>query len=527
MPFLSKVSSHLARHSVAYGLITISAVIQLLIVSQPLEFLLATVLPDDAFYYFEIARNITQGLGSTFDGTNLTNGYHPLWLLTLIPIFTHFSSGGPLDIEPVRAALHLAVFFNVITACVLYRILGYFTKDRVLAAFGLFAYLFNPFVLFETVNGLETALSLLLVSVFFLVTLRLQEKDTTRTYVLLGLIGGAMILARLDTAFYAAAVLCWVLFRKGFKYGFPRAVGSGLIICAVVVPLFVVNYMTFGMVLTSASQTGTLVSHTLNAQDNGTSLFEVTKATVYHFYNGVDQLLLTRTGAPWLFLILFGVWCASLIRSGKIPRRLSDIQAIHALGLGFVLLFLANVVVRWGGRPWYFMSFEFFVSIMAVLAVASLSLSGRYKQITVLLLAVLMTFFFYVSWSKEIRNQHVNQVEMYSMASWMNEQPPEDARVGVFNAGIIGYFSTREVINLDGLVNNAVFHAMEERRVWEYIANERIAYIADFPLSLTYRYKSFFGVEDIFMYLQPRHTILLTPTNRNPEGIVLYEVVVP
>jgi hypothetical protein len=34
---------------------------------------------DDAWYYLTIGRNLVDGRGSTFDGTNLTNGYHPLW----------------------------------------------------------------------------------------------------------------------------------------------------------------------------------------------------------------------------------------------------------------------------------------------------------------------------------------------------------------------------------------------------------------------------------------------------------------
>src|SRR3954471_4321452 len=36
---------------------------------------------DDAWYYLTIGRNLAAGQGSTFDGVNLTNGYHPLWQL--------------------------------------------------------------------------------------------------------------------------------------------------------------------------------------------------------------------------------------------------------------------------------------------------------------------------------------------------------------------------------------------------------------------------------------------------------------
>ena len=42
---------------------------------------------DDAFYYFGIARNVAHGHGSTFDGIDLTNGYHPLWMLMASPVY--------------------------------------------------------------------------------------------------------------------------------------------------------------------------------------------------------------------------------------------------------------------------------------------------------------------------------------------------------------------------------------------------------------------------------------------------------
>ena len=45
---------------------------------------------DDAYYYFRVAQNISLGRGSTWDGINRTNGYHPLWLLMLIPLYFVF-----------------------------------------------------------------------------------------------------------------------------------------------------------------------------------------------------------------------------------------------------------------------------------------------------------------------------------------------------------------------------------------------------------------------------------------------------
>lgn len=41
---------------------------------------------NDAFYYFEIAKNIVEDSYSSFDGLIETNGYHPLWLAILVGI---------------------------------------------------------------------------------------------------------------------------------------------------------------------------------------------------------------------------------------------------------------------------------------------------------------------------------------------------------------------------------------------------------------------------------------------------------
>lgn len=35
---------------------------------------------EDGYYYLKVAQHMAHGLGSTFDGLDLTNGYHPLWL---------------------------------------------------------------------------------------------------------------------------------------------------------------------------------------------------------------------------------------------------------------------------------------------------------------------------------------------------------------------------------------------------------------------------------------------------------------
>ena len=57
---------------------------------QPIEKLLSAFLVDDAFYYFKPALNLAGGLGPTFDGEHLTNGYHPLWMGIVAVVYYFF-----------------------------------------------------------------------------------------------------------------------------------------------------------------------------------------------------------------------------------------------------------------------------------------------------------------------------------------------------------------------------------------------------------------------------------------------------
>ena len=76
---------------------------------------------DDAYYYYKIAQNISEGHGSTFDGINLTNGYHPLWMLICIPIFS-LARFDP--ILPLRVLILVTGIFHVATTLILYRLVS-------------------------------------------------------------------------------------------------------------------------------------------------------------------------------------------------------------------------------------------------------------------------------------------------------------------------------------------------------------------------------------------------------------------
>src|SRR3970040_2036794 len=76
---------------------------------------------DDAYYYFKVAQNISEGHGSTFDGINRTNGYHPLWMLVCVPVFAFARFDLVL---PLRILLVVMSALSAATAILFYRLIG-------------------------------------------------------------------------------------------------------------------------------------------------------------------------------------------------------------------------------------------------------------------------------------------------------------------------------------------------------------------------------------------------------------------
>ena len=70
---------------------------------------------DDSYYYFQIARNIARGLGPSFDGLELTNGFTPVWGALLVPVFAVIDD--PSLAARTACVLCLALFVGATTIC--------------------------------------------------------------------------------------------------------------------------------------------------------------------------------------------------------------------------------------------------------------------------------------------------------------------------------------------------------------------------------------------------------------------------
>jgi hypothetical protein len=169
---------------------------------------------DDAYYYFKVAQNISEGHGSTFDRINPTNGYHPLWMLICVPIFAlaRFDL-----ILPLRILLLVMSGLSVATGILLYWLIGRIFAPSIGAIAALF-WVFSYDVLTVIYQqGLESG-----IAAFFIVLLVYKLFEFERAWrknglskkqiINLAVIAVLMIFSRLDLVFLAGIVGIWIVF---------------------------------------------------------------------------------------------------------------------------------------------------------------------------------------------------------------------------------------------------------------------------------------------------------------------------
>src|SRR6266508_2824488 len=156
-----------------WALAAIGLVLRLAFAMLPLAVHLV-VLEDDAWMVTAIARNFALGRGITADGANLTNGFQPLYPLTLGAL-PYLVAPNALD-AGFTANLIICALLNTLALWPLWWLARRFGGQTAgLLAVTLFA--LNPYLIHVSVNAMETSLGLLLLLTLFVAFYRL---DPTR-----------------------------------------------------------------------------------------------------------------------------------------------------------------------------------------------------------------------------------------------------------------------------------------------------------------------------------------------------------
>ncbi len=487
------------------ALVAIAILMRIALIFRPDDLFYTRPFIEDAYYSFSVARSLGHGEGFTMDGAHPTNGVQPLIVLLYAPLFHYFP-----DATALRLCLVLDLFIEASLAFLLWRFIRMQARpgdetdiDKQAALIGAVLFYWSYSTSVYTLNGLETGLAPLLLLLAWILYRRLfprgSEEGSAAKGFIVGVAAGLAVLARIDTAFFVLALCGHHIFSGGVaprRGRMAQAIAIGATALAASSPWWLYNFMRFGNLVPTSGRSQSLV---IPLAENMTSLIQLAINTLF-----VAGYIPYSTGLTKLhFLILAAlllVFCIALS-----SRRARAQLAAFFAGLkqrwmpadaGLWGMYIALLLIYYCfafGAPHFLQRYLFILHLLALAAAAILlaelwrAADARIRAASdaiAIPLAVLMVALALVPYRWNFRESKAAENDFYRVARWIQTHVPETQSVGMGQSGTAGFFN-RNVVNLDGKVNQQVLLAQRSGKYCDYMKSRQFDYLIDWEKFFT------------------------------------------
>ena len=420
---------------------------------------LVNIIPDDASYYYKIAENLALGYGLTFDSIHITNGVHPLWLILITPFFLLERLG--INREIIFRILFLfQTVLQVSAAFLLFKAVRSFVNSNsavIIAA----SFLYLIIIRFS--NGLESALF------FFMIALLIRyfiSINKSSHWFVAGIIAGLCILTRLDFIFIVPVfIIISVIDYKTQKY---LTLGSAawfvLGVFILFLPYIIFNQIIFGHLIP--------ISGALKA------------GTGFSFHSVLENFKFLYKP----YMLVYPLASLYLIFYWSRINKVEDSSPVLK-NYRFILLLLCLTVflhsvhnaffMKWGQFDWHFALYP--ATAIFILAEPVNYLINKFIRLQYLIVIsflILVIGFVYIR-SASCKSYPKGWTEViYDAAVWTRNNTFKNDILAMKDTGHFAFFSGREVINLDGLVNSFGYQeVLKEKKLNKYLAQNNTRYI--------------------------------------------------
>ena len=480
---------------------------------QPEEVLVG-VIPDDAFYYLDLARHrATFGVWS-LDGVTTATGFHLLYAYLLLAIY---------KIAP-QVSIHTLFLIIGVLSVLAISSAAYFTAkvgakftDRyggliALAPFFAWASLIQVSQLMESWLVIYcSALSIYLI---------LNESGINAVKALGLFIAGVLgSLARSDFGMLPGVLFACLLFGypwwgnrlalfRTFFLLLGAASGVGLVLLH--------NFAISGHIFQSSAQTklywSLLFGHKIYAP---LSLFS---GAVIPMGGGSFPVIVVLALISILCILSSLVFFKSGPQQEKSRRQFILMIACASVIMAYLNFYRFNSEAL---QIWYFANF--LIPYCLLLAIGcSLAFPVHVKSISYFIVGIYLT----LGLSKLFHSPWPYQKQMMAAGQYI-ALDKSGALYGAWNAGIVNYYSGGKVINLDGLVNDEVLDYIKSNRLFNYLKDKNIRFIVDdVEMLSTPRLQKKGGYEDERMErcIKLKEVINTGSYGREPVKMGLFEI---
>lgn len=438
---------------------------------------------DDAYYYFKIASNITETGRSTFDLTTKTNGYHPLWMLILLPIFTVWR-------DPVDVLRVIGIFSLGVTGITGYLSLRYLSQYSLLS-FSLASSLMIWCIISFGVTGMEVTVLLPLLMLAFLLLKKISKQDSDgidlKEFVNLGVVLSFVELARLDAVFLVLTISFFLFFFTPgtVQLRLKKLVALGIFPLIVMGGYLLINYLNFRHFVPTSGESKSLGGNT--AWINTRFVHQL--ITVNNPVDGTLWVVFAGVLGISVLYLVFTVFRTVAQHQNMLQK--ADLVPLTAATFFVIFtayqLFLSSWVVwRWYAYPLLPMV-VFFTPQLINQIEKRLQRNKTFRDFlkylslflaSILFLRTLFLSITFGNWAQTGVDSF--KYENYLVAEELNKDlNASEPYIAVGDkAGSFGYFFNGKVLQLEGLVSDyELLEALKNDQLMAYMSERKVQYV--------------------------------------------------
>lgn len=492
MNYFSKVYNSLRTNFLFFISVTGAFLLHLTIAWQPLERLEFYSLPysngpllDDSYIFFSMSKDFADWFSGFSSSVPLTSGFQPLVAFLFLPLFELFWN-------QKETAIHLALSLNALLGlCANILLYGLLRRvfSRPVATFLLSIWIWSPYVMNQTINGMETTLS----SLFIFLTLNFYFRFNypnpfnSRNWMILGGLLGIGFWARVDIGLLGVAIVLdqlWLTIIN--KHPSPIVRVKNICMCSIVSLCFASPWIVFTII-----RTGNIVPVSGKAVHLiTTTFFDFYNPDHSHFFSLmfmyfkkeflIYQPLSALPGNTLFQLAILGLGLIGLsiiVRDQKLRdfyRPMFIFQTIMIIAyIGFIGGF-------WHLNRYFYPVYSFILPIHgATLHWLKSKVKIKPRLIGILLFILFIPYGFsyglqfYSQWTRECPPRYL------SIALFAKKNIPPKAKVGAFQSGCVSYWLDNTVVNLDGVMNEDAYVHLKNKTMDVYLKNQQIDYLVE------------------------------------------------
>ena len=442
--------------------------IRLIYISFQHESIIVSYIPDDSFYYLELAKNFIETKSWTFDKVNPASGFHTLYAYLIVIIMLAIGADNFFSIFLTVSILNIILFF--ISFLITKRLVSEYHKINGNSFMNYL--LLIPYLSFFSINN-STYIMEAPFTIFFssqLIFLLFTKKSIPLKLILIFIVCFLGQLFRYDFGLHTLASLIYFIgyFIKNkkiiYKFLIP-ILGSSIALL-----IQILHNFLYGI---SFPPSSSLVK---SYWASTTTLIYDIKEVLEVIIRDISISMGYIDGYLNLFF-LFAIIILSVYKSKK-----STISRLNIYGFSLVtfIIYFLFYLLNGAVQNWYIQNFHVYITLIVFVILKSsfeVKLNNRNFLKAAIIISLLTNIY-----SSLIPEYNQNMIAYHQAYNLDNDHE----KVGSFNAGILGYFSKKtQVINLDGLVNDNAAKYFIKNNIKDYMIKNNINILSDFILKDT------------------------------------------